>query len=234
MQNFAKTQDDLVVQLGRAVDGIAVPKVINTSPLNLRFDGNAVLDGNDWEGPFFIDAGGVKHIAQHDPSWQELACKFTDDLTFDGNTWRVSTAADLLEQSKQQAKELTVQRAQQFAIGVLSDYPLAEREGWALKLQEANAFTSSNDEADAPGLALEAALSGSTVADLAANVIAKSELTGLVPSVVAGIRRATFAAIDAAANQDAIDAALAAANDQARSVASSFESGDKNAIMSLA
>jgi hypothetical protein len=62
----------------------------------------------------------------------------------------------------------------------------AEMASWTLKLQEAKAWLASQDDADAPMLALEAQARGATLAVLVSKVIAKAQAYRRAEAAIAG------------------------------------------------
>jgi len=51
---------------------------------------------------FYIDENGIKHIKKYNENWQELKCKWNDELVFDNGKWRIKTEQEKLEEYKQQ------------------------------------------------------------------------------------------------------------------------------------
>lgn len=94
MQVYAKVTNDIIVQTGRLIEGLPLPASLKDTPAKLRFDGQEFIRASDWTGAFFIDKSGTKHIADHEPDWQELNCDFDDELINDGGVWRVRTDSD--------------------------------------------------------------------------------------------------------------------------------------------
>lgn len=73
------------------------PALDNLSPKRLRYIGGAFVDAATLT-TFYIDAAGTPHAVQSDPSWQSLACAWSDDLVKDPITgqWRKTVSADAL------------------------------------------------------------------------------------------------------------------------------------------
>ena len=88
---------DLVVGRGTGdVSGPDIPPGLLPLPdAALRWDGAALIDARP-VSTFFIDAAGNRHLAQDDPSWQELACSWDDPLIFDAAAWSVEPLAERL------------------------------------------------------------------------------------------------------------------------------------------
>ncbi len=89
-------QKDIVISLG-SLGNIDVPLSLQTLPINqLRFDGQTVIDASQ-ATQFFICDSGIKHVVQHEKSWQQLDCQFCDVVVNDGNTWRIQNAHDIYQ-----------------------------------------------------------------------------------------------------------------------------------------
>ncbi len=90
---------DLVEQLGDSIAGVPVPPALDGLTIfELRYDraNDQLVDGRTLS-TYWIDNRGRKHIADHDSSWQELSCQWSDTIVPDGaGGWRVATASDLL------------------------------------------------------------------------------------------------------------------------------------------
>lgn len=165
------------------------------------------------------------------------------DITHDGQSHRRFTVATALAANipaeavivglRAEAKRLIVAAGETLALGLVTDYPSAEREGWTVKLSEAKALVAGGAEADAIALTLEAAITGETVADVAQAVLAKAALTGLIPAVIAGMRRKAFADIDAASTEAEIEAIFAATKATAEAAAEAIAAGDAAALEAL-
>ncbi|AIW21356.1 hypothetical protein F0267_26185 [Vibrio coralliilyticus] len=63
----------------------------------LRVVDGALVDAADYSR-FYIDAVGVKHIEQHDETWQEIECGYSDVLIKDGSAWRLKTEKDVYQE----------------------------------------------------------------------------------------------------------------------------------------
>jgi|GEM_PF-4372181 len=93
--------------------------------------------------------------------------------------------------------------------------PLAEKLSWATKEQAALAVLGGTDSpADTALLAGEASITGETVVELAARIIAAAEAYRFAASRMAGIRRAAEKAIAAAVTSDDLRQAVALAEAQ--------------------
>ncbi|MGH1577692.1 hypothetical protein [Planktotalea sp.] len=106
-------------------------------------------------------------------------------------------------------------------------YPSTEQQGWPIKFTEAEAVIAGTlAEVDAFQLGIEASITGETVANLAASTLAAAALTGMIPSISAGLRRRLEAGIAAAQNEVELEA-LEATSDAARtSIMTAFATGD--------
>jgi len=84
-------------------------KIFDIADLNLR--------------KFYIDENGIKHIRKYKEEWQELECKWNDELVFDESLkrWRVKTEKEKLEEIKQQKINELKQKAYEY---IISHYPL--------------------------------------------------------------------------------------------------------------
>lgn len=97
--------------------------------------------------------------------------------------------------------------------------PLAEKLSWSAKEAAARAIVAGVGlAADQSLLAGEAALTGETVEDLAARVIARADLYRFAVSRLAGIRRAAGTAIAAAQRPDDLEQAVALAQAQCAAI----------------
>ena len=118
-------------------------------------------------------------------------------------------------------RSLALARARRFAdrttVAITSDVPLDEKLSWATKEVEAAAYQADN-QAPTPILSAEAAITGETIADLAAEVLTNAIAFRTISGQIAGLRRTTRAAIEAADSPEAIEAALAAARTQAEAM----------------
>ncbi len=123
--------------------------------------------------------------------------------------------AAALPEDRQKAKADIAMLADQAATKIIGVVPEAERASWPAKEAAARAHVSgSADAGQTAMLEVEAALTGETVDVLAATIIARADAYKALAGQLTGIRRAAEAAIDAAADADAIEAAVAAARQQ--------------------
>lgn len=128
--------------------------------------------------------------------------------------------------SKDKALVALTAYVDQFAAGVTGDVPIDEKLSWSAKEAAAQALTDGTETAAQLALLKdEADLTGETPAELAAVVLGKAAIYRSVVSRIAGLRRATIAAIEAADTaQDAkaYDTILNGAKAQADALASSL------------
>lgn len=113
------TYFDLVVGTTEAdVDGPEFPESLMSLPVDrLRVAGDVVIDMSTHTGDFFIDASGTKHVTQHAPGWQALACDWDAPLVRESDVWREWTEADYLKD---------VKAAKRAAVNALRDLKLVE------------------------------------------------------------------------------------------------------------
>jgi len=105
---------DLVIGIAEGdISDIEIPMKLQNLPLSqLRFDGQKIVDASTYT-TFYVDENGTKHIIQHNPSWQELQCKFDDELVNENGVWRVKTKEDYLKELKQDLKNQVTQLRKQ-------------------------------------------------------------------------------------------------------------------------
>lgn len=85
----AYIEQDLVIGQTNASNGVNIPDDLKTLPQEqLRFNGTDLIDAIGITS-FYIDSRGRKHITKFDSSWQQLSCKFDDELSLDNNVWKV-------------------------------------------------------------------------------------------------------------------------------------------------
>ena len=100
-----------------------------------------------------------------------------------------------------------------------SGVPLAEKLSWTAKEQAALAvYAGTETEADTALLAGEASITGETVTELAARIIAAAEAYRFAASRLAGIRRAAEKAIAAAETPDALEHVVTQAQAQCAAI----------------
>ncbi len=124
-----------------------------------------------------------------------------------------SAHALLFARRRAAAKAAVIAEADAYAARLTSGYSKAEQDGWTAKAIEAReialgALPSSERH---PQIMAAAWFCGRSPADLAASVLAKAERLARAAGAIDGIRQAAFAAIDAAADEEALDRALAEA-----------------------
>lgn len=95
--------------------------------------------------------------------------------------------------------------------------PTDERDSWSAKLEEATAYLADNNS-PTPIMDAEVALTSETVAALAPVVVAKGTAYKTYAGQIAGLRRATKAALEAAGDPNDYETVLAAAQVQAETM----------------
>ena len=96
-----------------------------------RYDENSdkIFDIADLDlDKFYIDENGIKHIRKYDENWQELKCKWDDELVFDENQgkWRIKTEEERLREKRNKYKKEFVDLTNDFLLSVLSKYDWGE------------------------------------------------------------------------------------------------------------
>lgn len=119
----AVTHHDLII--GRSHfdgGGLQISQQLLGLPNNrLRATDDAVIDIKDHTAEFFIDDTGAKHIAQHKPEWQAVACAWDDELVEVYTEWRVPTDTDRLNVAKAY-KRRQVNDLRNLMLSVAFDY----------------------------------------------------------------------------------------------------------------
>lgn len=150
-----------------------------------------------------------------------------DELFFDGVSVAeadliladldVVAAADAISGLREAAKRQVVAWIDRLTEQLRAGIPLDEVASWPVKSAEARAFLANGTVA--PILQVEADLVGLTLTEVAETINARAVLYETVVGAVAGIRRNTVAAIDAATDAEgvalALDEALATASAKA-------------------
>lgn len=120
-------------------------------------------------------------------------------------------AADQLADAKAAATAEMMAMLEAAASAITAGIPAYEMTSWAGKEAAGRAYlASAATAADLVLLNGEAAVTGETVADLAALWVARADAARAAVGPLTGLRRTTWAAIDAATDQAGIDAALSA------------------------
>jgi len=116
-----------------------------------------------------------------------------------------------IEAVREAAKREVVAFADEIASrpDVAGTYPQSEKEGWPTKLEAARAHLAGTaDQAQTDMLATEAGIVGVTVDQLAQVIVSKAAWFSKVNATISGMRQKAFAAIDAAPDQEAVEAVL--------------------------
>ena len=125
-------------------------------------------------------------------------------------------AVDLLPAIKASARAQVVAYAQAAGAALTAGYPPAEMQGWPVKEAAARAYLSKAATVhDLAMLRAEADITGETLDALCPSVVAKADRFRVAVGQIAGVRRATVEAIDAAPSAEVVDMVLAAAKAQA-------------------
>ncbi len=174
---------------------------------------------------------------------------FRGGLLFDGTNLRVPdehvalveaiNLADMPTEAAanaiMQAKKAVLSEIDRLAMQITSTYTATEEKGWIAMLAEAQAYAVSGDPADAPGLELDAAIRGDTIADRAAAVVGAAQINGLMPSMASGMRARGEQMIDATGGDpQQIEAAMAKLVAKVDSILSAAAQADRNQIIALA
>ena len=173
-----------------------------------------------------IDSGEVANIANFDDDHVLVEGQIlADDFPFAQIGWSVvdgkPSAPPVLSvplaDTKASAKRQMVAWIDRLTDQLRAGIPRDEIASWPAKSAEARAFLANG--AAAPILQVEADLVGLTLTEVAATISARAALYETVVGAVAGIRRNTVAAIDAASDAEgvalALDEALATATAKA-------------------
>ena len=93
MKKWQNNYADMVTVV-RGDSGVPLPESLRaTNEKSLRVVNGELVNAEEYTD-FFIDKFGVKHVVQHDISWQAITCDFGDELVNDDSTWRKRTLAD--------------------------------------------------------------------------------------------------------------------------------------------
>ena len=124
--------------------------------------------------------------------------------------------AEILAAARAQASAAMLQRIEQFTAQFTAKYPSAEVASWGTQAAEANAVIAGGSSVI---IAAFAATRGVTELEMAQSIAAKSTTYMTIIGKVAGLRDATFDAIEAAETPEQVQAALAGAMAQAQGMA---------------
>lgn len=130
---------------------------------------------------------------------------------------RPEVTPEILAATKMLARARVCRFADRATVAITGHLPVDEKISWSEKKAEALAYQA-DSQAPTPILAAEVAITGETVADLAAEVMANALARCTTFGQVGGLRRTACAAIEAADSPEAIEAALTAAQTQAEAM----------------
>ena len=129
---------------------------------------------------------------------------------WDGEDW-VEGADTLAAQRKDGIERLGLVMdagSKRMVVGI----PAAERDGWAVKAAAAERHAAGQaTDLDTTILSVEAGTTGESIDDLALSILANASQFATLAGLLAGIRRKAKAAIETAANETEIQAAIDAA-----------------------
>lgn len=208
----AQTQSDLVTVLSEGASGaIEVPTALSSvPPERMRFDGSALIDGatvNEW----MIDPYGVKRLpSMHAGSeWPIIACSFDDVLVKDEGAWRLETVADRLSAAKSEAQTQIDRAAETERLKYITPGN-GQMLTYQQKAEEAEAFVADPDPdpVDYPLLSVEVGITGATIADVAAVVVASFTQWQQIGSAIEAIRLGAKKAVSEAPDEAAVQAVL--------------------------
>lgn len=217
---------------------IGVPAPENFGPDDLeklRFDGMSVVDVRD-RTSWAIDEFGRKRLPETaDPEWQLFQCNVEEEIIAGDDGWRVKTDDDRKQEIIDSAKRTVRNEIDALSGQLTRNYTGTEEKGWIAMLAQAEAFTASGNDADAPGLALDAAIRGDTVANRAAAVLAAAQVTGLIPSLASGMRARAETLIDATdGDPSQIDQVFTMLKAKGGAILAAAHAGDRNQIIAMA
>ena len=148
---YVEVEGDLVTKVVDYDTGIPLPKYLEDMPLDyLRYDGQRVVYAKEYS-TFYIDEKGVKHIKQLDPLWQEVVCRFTDELKYNKTKKQWVVKYDSLEM--EYARKQVVEQAERILADYIHEhYPdvkqrsdMIDKEYYVSTLLEALAKSESNN-----------------------------------------------------------------------------------------
>lgn len=119
---------------------------------------------------------------------------------------RDATAAERLAEGKATKAALARSEGSRRLQIITADYTPEERDTWAQQAREADAWTASADAADAPMLAAMATTRSITLAEMVGKVNAARAAFTAAAGATLGAQQALETAINAAADQAALDA----------------------------
>lgn len=138
----------------------------------------------------------------------------------------VIDAADLLAALKAEAVAAVIAYANAFGDRLTAGYPRHEVQSWPMKVPEAMAIMAGEtDPAITPIITAERQITKASPRDLARSVLAKAGPFATAIGTMSGLRQITLAAIDAAADENGINAALADAKAKAEAAFEALSKG---------
>lgn len=152
---------------------------------------------------------------------------------WDGTTYTAPPGA--ADAAKAAAKARVIAEIDTLRLALLVEYSATEQMGWPKALAEAIAFDASDDEADAPGLVLQAAIRGETVAARATAILLAAIVTQAIPDIAAGMRGRAGTLIDATdGSPAALETVLALLAGKGAAILAAAKIGDSAAMIAAA
>jgi hypothetical protein len=161
-------------------------------------------------GAILATIDGVDMTIPNDPRNRHYAELIASGVTIE--PLAVPTIAEI----RAQASAAMIQRIEQFTAQFTSKYPSAEVASWGTQAAEARTVIAGGSSVI---IAAFAATRGVTELEMATRIAAKSEAYMTIIGKVAGLRDATFDAIEAAETPEQVQAALDGAMAQAQGMA---------------
>lgn len=169
------------------------------------------------DGTFVILLRGVPyHVVQDDPLFDDVA------LAGAGAPFEPAPPEPDFAAQKIEAQRVLVGMISAVADGLTAGVPVAEMLSWATKEAAARAFVAGTPLSpyETAILQPEADLTGETLAQLSARIVARGDQYRMAISVMAGIRRTGEQAIGAATTPEELQLALGAAGAALQALAS--------------
>lgn len=245
MAIFAILNNDLVVVLGKYIQGVEVPQELShLQASSLRFDGEKVVDVRE-QNEWLVETSEQGMPIKRHPSFYEnsefqiIKCAFDADLVQDDKTavWRVKTDADTQLEAKDVAKKAVRISIDLFKGELLGKYTDTEQQGWSVLLPQAQKFIETGEEADAPSIVLRAAgdIRKRTPKELAQGIVIASKITALLPDLASVIRSNANYMIDATdGTAEAIKAVTELLEAKQTAIALAIQSGDQKVVLAAA
>ena len=180
------------------------------------------------------DVGTVYPIgAQPEPLTGFMLLPLDRDLIEYDKNGIASFVGDLAD-LKAASRDLIISEIDALGDALTASFTATEQKGWPNALPEAVAYLASNNAADAPALAIGAAVRGITVKARAEAIVAAAEITAVLPEIASGMRSRVEALVDGAANEAAVGVHLATLSQKTRVILGAAASGNKAAMLSAA